>query len=166
MEEKLAELYNKLASQIIDMIPVEWDDINYLGEVKKGKISSSSVFYFKDTKKNIRLQSHKILEIYKVSRNVYVNLWKELNHILLEIYDCFIENGQEPWEQLSLSFNAEGNFKIEFFYDVMKEEEEEQIDKQVDREVIWAYQTFSYVPEEGSYHRKILDEYLKKQVDK
>ena len=48
MEEKLAELYNKLASQIIDMIPVEWDDINYLGEVKKGKISSSSVFYFKD----------------------------------------------------------------------------------------------------------------------
>ena len=83
MEEKLAELYNKLASQIIDMIPVEWDDINYLGEVKKGKISSSSVFYFKDTKKNIRLQSHKIPEIYKVSRNVYVNLWKELNHILL-----------------------------------------------------------------------------------
>ena len=60
MEEKLAELYNKLASQIIDMIPVEWDDINYLGEVKKGKISSSSLFYFKYKKKNKRFQNQNI----------------------------------------------------------------------------------------------------------
>ena len=34
--------------------------------------------------------------------------------ILLEIYDCFIEYEQEPWEELSLYFNCDGEFKIEF----------------------------------------------------
>ena len=34
MEKELARSYNKLADQIAYMIPVEWDDINFLGEVE------------------------------------------------------------------------------------------------------------------------------------
>ena len=34
MDEKLERLYKKLVNSIIDMIPVEWDDVNYLGEVE------------------------------------------------------------------------------------------------------------------------------------
>ena len=156
MEEKLAELYNKLANQIVDIIPVEWEEVNYLGEVGKGKLSSGSVFYFKD--KNITLQCHKIPEIYHVSKDIYMELFRNLDHILLEIYDCFIEDGQEPWEQLSLSFNAEGKFKIEFFYNVMENPEVGPLA----REVIWAYRTFGYEPE-SSYWKEQLHQYLKKQ---
>jgi len=94
MEEKLAELYNKLANQIIDIIPAEWDNVYYLGEVEKKKLSSGSVFYFEDIENDIVLQCHKIPEVYQVSKNIYMDLFMKLDDTLLEIYDCFIENGQ------------------------------------------------------------------------
>lgn len=34
MEEKLAVLYNKMASAIISLIPVEWEEIYYLSVEK------------------------------------------------------------------------------------------------------------------------------------
>lgn len=158
MEKELAELYNKLANQIADMVPAEWDNINFLGEVEKGRLSWSSVFYFTDIEKDIKVESNDIPSTYNVSEDIYIELLLELNKILLEIYDCFIGNGQEPWEQLSLYFNRDGKFEIEFFYDVVNEQDSGQ----VARETIWAYNTFGYVPEDGTFNKKILDEYLKK----
>ena len=79
-----------------------------------------------------------------------------MNKTLLEIYDHFIKDDQEPWEQLSLYLNKDGKFKIEFFYDVMNENDGGQIA----RETIWAYDTFGYIPEDGTYAKKILDGYL------
>lgn len=35
MEKQLAQLYNKLENQVINMIPVEWEDVYFLGEVEK-----------------------------------------------------------------------------------------------------------------------------------
>ena len=162
MEEKLARLYKKLVNSIIDMIPVEWDDVNYLGEVEigRGTRSYSSVFYFKDVKRNVKIRSHKMDEIYGVSENTYMELLTKSDDILLEIFDCFVEYGQKPWQQLSLYFNAENEFKVEFFYDVMNNEEGPP-----EREAIWAYHTFGYIAEEGDYLRKLLDEYLKKQAN-
>ena len=162
MDEKLARLYKKLVNSIIDMIPVEWDDVNYLGEVKigRGTRSCSAVFYFKDVKQNVKIRSYETKEIYGVSENTYMELLMKSHDILLEIFDCFVEYGQKPWQQLSLYFNAENEFKVEFFYDVMNNEE-----GPLEREAIWAYHTFGYIAEEGDYLRKLLDEYLKKQAN-
>ena len=41
MESKLANLYEELGKIIISMIPCEWQDIYYLGEVEKDKASWS-----------------------------------------------------------------------------------------------------------------------------
>lgn len=158
MENELAKLYNKLADQIAEMIPAEWDDTYYLGEVEKEKKSWSSVFYFTDIKRAQKIDANSIPGIYKVSEDIYVELLLQLNKTLLEIYDCFIENGQEPWEQLSFYFNKSGKFKVKFFYDVMNEEDGGQFV----REIVWAYNTFGYIPAEGTYAKKILDKYLKK----
>jgi len=43
MEEKLDELYNKLANKIVSIIPTEWDEFHYLGEVEENKKSYSLV---------------------------------------------------------------------------------------------------------------------------
>ena len=40
----------------------------------------------------------------------------EYNKPKLKIYDCFIDNGQEPWEQLSMSFDSLGKFNIDYDY--------------------------------------------------
>ena len=105
MEEKLGQLYNQLANQIVDMIPGAWDQVNYLGEVSKGQASSSSVFYYMDTKKKKMVRSHDIPDIYRVSEDVYDELLMELDNTLIELYQCFRDYQQKLWEQIHLSFD-------------------------------------------------------------
>jgi len=75
---------------------------------------------------------------------------------LLEIYDCFTDNGQAPWEQMSLSVNQSGKFKVNYLYDVMSEKDGGQLV----RELIWAHDTFGYAPTEGTPAKEVLDRYL------
>ena len=106
MEQQLAALYNKLAKHIVAMIPVKWDTFHYLGEVEKGKQSHSSVFYFRDISTGEFVKSNNMPKIYQIPKSSYMVQWSQLNNILLEIYDCFAENGQAPWVGLCLSHSA------------------------------------------------------------
>ena len=153
MEQQLAALYGKLARQIAAMIPAQWDAVHYLGEVEKGKTSYSSVFYFRDTATGEFVQSNSMDKKYPISKSAFMDRWMQLNKILLEIYDCFAENGQPAWEQLSLSLEPSGKFKVNYLYDAM-----DGGDGPMKREVVWAYKTFGLTPPEGTYARKVLDE--------
>lgn len=82
--------------------------------------------------------------------------WVELNKIMLEVLDCFEAHGQAPWEQMSLSVERSGKFKINYNYDVMTDQDGGQLV----RELMWARNTFGYEPEEGGPERKVLDRYL------
>lgn len=157
MEQQLAELYNKLAKHIISMIPVKWDAFHYLGEVEKGKQSYSSVFYFRDIPGGEFVDSNSMPQIYHIPDSTYMVQWSQMNSILLEIYDCFVENGQAPWEQLSFSVEQSGKFKVNYLYDVMNEKDGGQLV----RELIWAHDTFGYAPKEGTPEKEVLDRYLK-----
>lgn len=158
IEQQLAALYNKLAKHIVAMIPVKWSEFHYLGEIEKGKQSYSSVFYFKDASSGEFVKSNNMPKIYQIPQNSYMIQWTQLNNILLEIYDCFADNGQAPWEQMSFSVDQSEKFKVNYLYDVMNDQD----GGQVVRELIWARDTFGYVPKEGTPARKILDRYLKK----
>lgn len=81
--------------------------------------------------------------------------WSQLNNILLEIYDCFSENGQAPWGQLSFSMEQSGKFKVNYLHDVMNEKDGGQLV----RELIWARDTFGYAPKEGTPAKEVLDRY-------
>ena len=134
MEQQLAALYNKLAKHIITMIPVKWDAVHYLGEVEKGKQSYSSVFYFRDPSSGEFIKSNNIPKIYQVPKPIYMVQWSQLNNILLEVYDCFTDNGQALWEQMSFSVDQSGKFKTNYLYDVMNERDGGQLV----RELLWA----------------------------
>ena len=157
MEQQLAALYNKLAKHIVAMIPVKWDTFHYLGEVEKGKQSYSSVFYFRDISSGEFVKSNNMPKIYQIPKSSYMVQWSQLNNILLEIYNCFAENGQAPWEQLSFSVEQSGKFKVNYLYDVMNEKDGGQLV----RELIWARDTFGYAPKEGTPAKEVLDRYLK-----
>ena len=157
MEQQLAALYNKLATHIVAMIPVKWDTFHYLGEVEKGKQSYSSVFYFRDISSGEFVKSNNMPKIYQIPKSSYMVQWSQLNNILLEIYDCFSENEQAPWEQLSFSMEQSGKFKVNYLYDVMNEKDGGQLV----RELIWARDTFGYAPKEGTPAKEVLDRYLK-----
>ena len=136
---------------------MKWDTFHYLGEVEKGKQSHSSVFYFRDISTGEFVKSNNMPKIYQIPKSSYMVQWSQLNNILLEIYDCFAENGQAPWEQLSFSVVPSGNFMVIYLYDVMNEKDGGQLV----RELIWARDTFGYAPKEGTPAKEVLDRYLK-----
>jgi uncharacterized protein (TIGR01741 family) len=160
MENKLSELYNKIAQKINSMIPIEWNELYYLGEVEKGKLSWSSVFYFTESDYKVIVKSHDIPTKYNVPQQIYDKLLSELNELLIELYTCFESNEQELWEQVCLTLNSNGKFNVNFTYDVMNENDGGQLK----REIVWAYETFGSIPKEGSYSRKVLDRYLKENA--
>ena len=155
MEEKLAKIYSKLGNHIVSMVPVEWSKIYYLGEVETGRISCSSIFYFYCADNNQIIRSHDMIEIYNISMEIYDKLLYEANMHLLELYDCFQEYEQELWNQVNFTIDNSGKFNIDYQYNVGV------AGGQITREVVWAYETFGFMPEEGSYSRGVLDEYLR-----
>ncbi|WP_420323218.1 immunity protein YezG family protein [Lacrimispora amygdalina] len=102
------------------------------------------------------VKSHSIPERYVVSEEIYEDLLSEVNELLLELYECFQKNRQELWHQVSLSLDNTGKFNIDYLYDIINEDD----GGQVKRELIWAYKTFGFMPKEGSYSQKIIDEYI------
>lgn len=159
MENKLAVLYNKLGSKIVSTIPEKWEKIYFLGEVGNGKTSRSSVFYFMEPGADQYTVSYNIPERYKVSEEIYEQLMDEAEKILLEIYDCFVESNQEPWEQLSMSIDNAGKFNIDYSYGTISGSDKGPME----REMIWAYEAFGNLPEEGTYMRKLLDKYIEQK---
>lgn len=157
MEVELDKLYYKLVNKIVSIIPTEWDEFYYLGEVEENKKSYSSVFYYKDSKTNEFVKSHKIPELYNIDFSYSQELMGVCS-VLLEIYDCFLQHEQKVWEQLKLSVTNTGTFNVDFVYGQMKKSNMGQ----VGREVIWAYETFGLEPKEGTYMRGILDNYRSK----
>lgn len=158
MEEQLAALYPKLAKKIAAMIPVRWDVFHYLGEVEQDRRSYSSVFYFKDAAQGKFIQSNEIPKLYQVPKSAYLTRWMQLNDILLEAYDCFVENGKKPWEQMSLTVDSTGKFQLNYRYDVMHPKDGGQLV----RELLWTRDTFGYVPDAGS--QAVLDRYFAEQA--
>lgn len=158
LENELGELYNKLANKIVSLIPTDWDEFHYLGEVEENKKSYSSVFYYRDAKTNKYVKSHKIPELYNIDFS-YSQELVGVCSILLEIYDCFLRHEQKVWEQMKLSVTNTGTFNVDFVYEQMKKSNIGQ----VGREVIWAYETFGLEPKEGTYMRSILEDYRLKK---
>ncbi len=157
MERTLAELYNKMANHIDDMIPDEWNDVYYLGEVHQGRSACSSVFHFRNEKSEKFVESNNIPGIYQIPNHIFMDVLQQLNDILLEIYDCFKEHGQALWEQMTLTFSRDGAFSIDFHYDVMRKDDGGQLG----RELLWAYQTFGQVPPKGTFSWSVLNKLVK-----
>lgn len=148
----LSNLYGELANVIISAIPEDWEEFHYLGEVAKGKISWSSVFFVKNIGSDEYVKCFDLKSFGDQCSN-------DMDVVLFKIYDCFIQNHQKPWEQLCLSVKNTGDFKVNFNYDVMEKSEYGQ----VEREVIWAYETFGGKPQNSPFLISILEQYLKKK---
>lgn len=156
LEEQLSPLYPPLARQIAAMTPADWEILWFLGEVEPGKASYSNVFYIREAGSGRIVRSNDFSKVYGVPNAAYIDQWSKLNDRMLEIYQCFLDNGHKPWEQMTMTLERSGKFNIHFNYDNVHAAG----GGQPDREVLWAYRTFGYRPEEGSWMRKLLDEQL------
>ena len=77
-ETKLNQLYKEIAQQVNDMIPTEWDNFWFNGEVKEGE--GGVFFFFTPKGEEQHIFSHYIPKLYNVDKRAYN---KELRTFIL-----------------------------------------------------------------------------------
>ncbi|MCL1976067.1 MAG: antitoxin YezG family protein [Firmicutes bacterium] len=157
MEKQLSVLYGQITELLSSMIPTDWDKIYLLGEVEKDQLSYSSTFYYTDSDTKNIVKCVNILNIYDEDEDTFIEALSELGDLIFALNNCFKENEQELWEQVVFVLDNDGSINIDYKYDVMVEDD----GGQMGREVIWAYDTFGYIPDEDSYEKVLLDKHLK-----
>ncbi len=113
-EEKLSEMYNKIANEISGMIPVEWEKIYTIayvddqgGEVifNYTKPGSNELNYYSDIPKDCN-----------VSNDIFMDLWMKVYRMFDELRETFKKEGLDPWTSCEFDFTREGNLNVSFDY--------------------------------------------------
>lgn len=153
-ESRLAPYYTKIAEKLDEMIPVEWIKINMYAE-ELGDTRSVSFYYYISNDEKIH-HSGDIREEFGVNHNTFKMLEQELIAINKELWLEFKNAGEQPWCVLSFSLDCEGNFKINYEYEINMEI------GRLEREIRWAYDTLNIISEDD-YEKELLEEYLEEK---
>ncbi|KXH78561.1 antitoxin YezG family protein [Sporosarcina sp. HYO08] len=154
MEQQMDQLYPAIAEHVLDMIPEdEWYEIYLYAEILDG--SREVYFYFNTSENEDFIYSHDIPEEYNVSEKIYDDLLLELQEKFNELRKIFIENGQEPWTNLTLILRYPGKIKIHYDY-------EDVINSSIsstERQMIFEYQFLGLLPQ-NERNRKFVQDYV------
>ena len=113
-EIELNELYTQIVQQVNDIIPIEWTDIYFNGEVKDKE--GGVFFFFTPSDSNTTVYSHDIPNMYPIDESVYDENLRKLFDLTVKLQQVFIENDQEPWFAVTLILNSSGKLNIHFDY--------------------------------------------------
>ncbi|HBC4009233.1 MULTISPECIES: TIGR01741 family protein [Staphylococcus] len=160
-DEKLSEMYNKIANEISGMIPVEWEKVYamaYINE-RNGEVfynytepSSDELFYYTS-----------VLNKYNIPRSEFMDSVYELYKQFDNLRELFIEEGLEPWTSCEFDFTSEGKLNVSFDYIDWANSEFGQMG----REHYYMYKKFGIWPEKEyaiNWVEKIKD-YVKEQEE-
>ncbi|MDT2046705.1 immunity protein YezG family protein [Priestia flexa] len=113
-ENELNELYKQIAQQVNDLIPIEWSDFYFNGEVKDKE--GGVFFFFTPIDSNEPVYSHDIPDIYPIDESVHGEEMHKLFELTVKLQQVFIDNDQEPWFSVTLLLNSLGKLNVHFDY--------------------------------------------------
>lgn len=113
-ETELNRLYKEIAQQVNDMIPTEWDNFWFNGEVKDEE--GGVFFFFKPKGEEQHIYSHYIPKLYSVDKRAYNNELHRLFKLTVELQKVLIDNDQEPWFSVTLILDHTGKLNVHFDY--------------------------------------------------
>ncbi|HGZ8549965.1 TPA: TIGR01741 family protein [Staphylococcus aureus] len=159
-EEKLSQMYNKIANEISGMIPVEWEKVYTIAYVddEGGEV----VFNYTKTGSDELNYYTYIPREYNVSEKVFYDLWTDLYRLFKKLRDLFKED-LEPWTSCEFDFTRDGKLNVSFDYiDWMNSEF-----GPMGREDYYMYKKFGIWPEkEYAINRvKKIEDYVKEQEE-
>ncbi|HDT6987818.1 TPA: TIGR01741 family protein [Staphylococcus aureus] len=159
-EEKLSEIYNKIANEISGMIPVEWEKVYTIAYVndRGGEVVFN---YTKPGSDELNYYTY-IPREYNVSEKVFYDLWTDLYRLFKKLRDLFKED-LEPWTSCEFDFTSEGKLNVSFDYiDWVNSEF-----GPMGREDYYMYKKFGIWPEkEYAINRvKKIEDYIKEQEE-
>ncbi|SCT54145.1 TIGR01741 family protein [Staphylococcus aureus] len=112
-EEKLSQMYNEIANEISEMIPVEWEKVYTIAYVddEGGEVVFN---YTKPGSDELNYYTY-IPREYNVSEKVFYDLWTDLYRLFKKLRDLFKED-LEPWTSCEFDFTSEGKLNVSFDY--------------------------------------------------
>ncbi|HDY4442533.1 TPA: TIGR01741 family protein [Staphylococcus aureus] len=157
-EEKLSEIYDKIANEISGMIPVEWEQVFTIAYVddEGGEVVFN---YTKPNSDDLNYYTY-IPREYNVSEKVFYDLWTDLYRLFKKLRNAFKED-LEPWTSCEFDFTRDGKLNVSFDYvDWMNSEF-----GPMGREDYYMYKKFGIWPEkEYAINRvKKIKDYVKEQ---
>ncbi|HCY8318056.1 TPA: TIGR01741 family protein [Staphylococcus aureus] len=157
-EEKLSQMYNEIANEISEMIPVEWEKVYTIAYVddEGGEVVFN---YTKPGSDELNYYTY-IPREYNVSEKVFYDLWTDLYRLFKKLRDLFKED-LEPWTSCEFDFTSEGKLNVSFDYiDWVNSEF-----GPMGREDYYMYKKFGIWPEkEYAINRvKKIEDYIKEQ---
>lgn len=113
-EIELNELYKQIAQQVNAIIPIEWNDLYFNGEVKDKE--GGVFFFFKPNGSHDPIYSHDIPEMFAIDERVYDEEIHKLFELTIKLQQVFIDHDQDPWFSVTLLLQSSGNLHIHFDY--------------------------------------------------
>lgn len=114
MEQQMNDLYREMAETINELIPEDWEDFYFNGEVEDGE--GGVFFFFKPKNKHDYIYCRDILKKYHINSEVYKKSMRKLLKVTNDLKNVFLENGQEPWFSVTMKLTSEGKLNIEYDY--------------------------------------------------
>ena len=113
-ENSLNKLYQKVADQIISMIPEEWEKFYFNSEVKNGE--GGAFFFYETQYQKTPVYSHLIPSLFKIDKKNYNKNLHTLFNLSKELQKVFIDYEQEPWFSMTMIVTSKGNVNVTFDY--------------------------------------------------
>ncbi|OYD09395.1 TIGR01741 family protein [Bacillus velezensis] len=151
--EKMGELYQKIAEHLNEMIPSQWEQIALYAEILDN--SADIYFYFTTPNNSDYLFSHYIPEHFDVSEEIYDQLLIELQELFEKLKEEFKLGNQDIWTNLTLKLENTGKFSIDYNDDDVLSSELDDLQ----RRDVWKYQNLGILPADEE-DRKFIEEYL------
>ncbi|MGG0000578.1 immunity protein YezG family protein [Bacillus velezensis] len=151
--EKMGELFQKIAEHLNEMIPFQWEKIVLYAEILDD--SADIYFYFTTPNNSDYLFSHYIPEHFDVSEEIYDQLLIELQELFEELKEEFKLGNQDIWTNLTLKLENTGKFSIDYNDDDVLLSELDDLQ----RRDVWKYQNLGILPKDED-DRKFIEEYL------
>ena len=161
-EEKLSKIYNEIANEISNMIPVEWEKVYTMAYIDDGGGGEVFFNYTKPGSDDLNYYTD-IPKEYNISVQVFDDLWMDLYDLFEELRDLFKEEDLEPWTSCEFDFTREGKLKVSFDYIDWINTEFDQLG----RENYYMYKKFGVIPEMEYEMEEVkqIEQYIKEQEE-
>ncbi|MDQ0218079.1 DUF600 family protein [Peribacillus cavernae] len=147
------EIFQKAAQIMNEMIPEEWEKIYLYAQISEDH--GTVFFYYFPVGGNKPVYSLNVPKSFNLDEDEFINLRTELDDCFFELWEEIRGSDQEQWTCLTFILENTGNFKIEYGYEDLTENDP------IETQVIWEYKTLGIIPENGSYKKSLFDIYMK-----
>ncbi|WP_336511071.1 immunity protein YezG family protein [Bhargavaea massiliensis] len=119
MNDRIANFYQEIAETLNDLIPEKWVNVHLYAEGWEGY--STEYFYYKPATGETPVLSYDIPERFTLDEEDFEDKEDKLRKLALSLQQMFIEQGQEPWSNMTFILERNGKFHIEYGYEGMSE---------------------------------------------